>query len=463
MKRIVAILLTALIILPLAACKKGGEDPAPTAAPGDSTAAPGETAVPGGDAYVPDLSYNRETDFNKLILTNGNRSSIIETDDVYYWQGDDDPFLRYAEKDGSDLGIVCGKPECVHDNGNINGGNSDCDGSIMPMSFIWLFEGKIYYLSTEYWKTYRNCVGVICRMDPDGTNKEIVKPVPIPEKRYGLGTAVQYVCWHRGLLYLFAHASQIEDAEPSQPFMVYTFSLDGDKPELIYDSGDGFHEGSIFLSGEFCYIEDYIWDYEGYYSDKLLRRSAVTGETELLYEGGEFNWIARYWVDGEGTVYTQEEWSDESGSKAVMRLKNGVWEKAFDFEDPDMSYTIRNLSDGIAIARNFVPFDREYYRKYGENPDIDIWVKRYDGSTVYKGKLPMAWFDEMKAEGMTLEGTDLVCGNENELFCEFRLRKRNPTRQNEPESLVLIKYAFTENGIEEILLGKNYREIKRNW
>ena len=90
-------------------------------------------------------------------------------------------------------------------------------------------------------------------------------------------------------------------------------------------------------------------------------------------------------------------------------------------------------------------------------------MKRYDGSTVYKGKLPMAWFDEMKAEGMTLEGTDLVCGNENELFCEFRLRKRNPTRQNEPESLVLIKYAFTENGIEEILLGKNYREIKRNW
>ena len=452
MKRIFIVILSCLLLLPLAACTRGSI--------GENSAAP-VTAEPVTDepsVHFSDHSYNRETDFNKLLAANGNRSSLFETEDVYYWQAEDDAYLRYAEKDGSDFGVVCGRPECVHDNGNICDGSKQCDGYAPSMSFLWMTEGKIWYLNTELWKEYRNACAVIFCMDPDGTNKELVKPVPKPKTVYGDYSAVQYFCFHRGVLYIFAYGGYInDDLEPIQPFLVFAFTLDSEEPELIYDSGEGIHEGSIFPSGEFLYIEDHTWNRAGEHSDKLLRRSAVTGETEILYEGSDLNWIARYWVDEEGNVYTQDEWTEENGSKNVLRLNNGVWEKAFDFEDPDISYSIRSLSDGVVIARSHIVYHGPL------DPDIVIWVKRYDGSTVYKGKLPMAWLGEFTGQGMTLEHASLVCGNENELFCEFELNKRNASRSNEPESRVLIKYVFTEYGIEEIFLGNNYSEIVRNW
>ena len=114
------------------------------------------------------------------------------------------------------------------------------------------------------------------------------------------------------------------------------------------------------------------------------------------------------------------------------------------------------------IARNYVPYDRDYYIKYGENPDIDIWIKRYDGSTVYKGKLPMAWLETME-ETPTFEGMRLFCGDENVLLCVFYAVKRTPNRSNEPQSYVLVKYDITENGIEEIFLGKTYHAIIGDW
>ena len=109
------------------------------------------------------------------------------------------------------------------------------------------------------------------------------------------------------------------------------------------------------------------------------------------------------------------------------------------------------------IARNHIIYSGPL------DPDIDIWIKRYDGSTVYKGKLPMEWLDEFTAQGMTLERASLVCGNENELFCEFELFKRNKDRVNEPQSFVLIKYELHDGEITEIPLGDVYHEIKQNW
>lgn len=452
MKRITCLLFVCLMTLSLVCCGRGQVGPQETASP-ENTAAQHVTEAPkitdAPETHVPDHSYNKDTDFNKMLATNGNEASLLESEDVYYWK----PYLGnliYAEKDGSDYGPLCGRPECTHE-------DSSCDAHVAAYRFMALTGGKLYYFNVDLWRQYPDACGVICRMDLDGTNKEIVKPVPKPETLYGDGGTPQYVCFHRGILYLFYHANFMSDAEPMQPFMVYAFPLDGDEIKLIYDSGKDYHDGSIFPSGEFCYIQDYVWNEAGEYKDKILRWSSVTGETELLYEGEDFRWIARYWVDEEGTVYTNDIWTSENGTKNVMRLNDGKWEKAFDFEDPDISYSIRNLSDGIVIARNHIIYSGLL------DPDIDIWIKRYDGSTVYKGKLPMTWVDAYKEQGMTLEGCRLVCGNENELFCEFELRKRNKDRVNEPQSNVLIKYALKDGDIEEMFLGDVYHEIKQNW
>ena len=473
MKKTIAIILAALLLLPLAACA-GGKIPAPTAGP-DTTPTPGETAAPDGDAYAPDLSYDPATDFDQRLGMNGNMSTVIETEDVYYWLQADDGYLRYCEKDGSDWGVVCGKPECVHDNGNPIAYHRErnCNGYVgSARAFMWMLDGKIYFVNDyEYLKDTASC-GTIVRMDPDGTNKETVKAIPKPTTPYGEGFWPSYYYYHRGMLYCFIFADFIDKAEPAQPFLVMAFPLDGDDWITIYDSGRDFHYGSIMPAGDYCYIIDNAWNYEDpsiLYEDfyegainlawnktTILRWCSVTGETETVFSGDRIN-LSEYWIDEDGNFFTVSEFEEGVGRKSVLRLADGEWEKVLDFEDPDVHYTIRSLSDGIVIARDY----KEYNRN-GMDPDIDIWIKRYDGTTVYKGKLPMAWLDTME-ETKTLERAGLVCGNENELLCIFTTSKRTPDRSNEPKTFALVKYAITEDGLEEILLGTTYHAIIGDW
>ncbi|MBR4743406.1 MAG: hypothetical protein IK082_04350, partial [Oscillospiraceae bacterium] len=275
------------------------------------------------------------------------------------------------------------------------------------------------------------------------------------------------------MLYSYVFGGSIEGGEPSQPFLAMALPLDGDEWITIYDSGRDFHFGSIMPVGDYCYITDMAWSYadpsiledDNYdgevITDRneeiLLRWCSVTGETEELYRGNEMGGIFRYWIDEEGNFYAPEKYVDGVGSNRLLRLENGVWEEVINFDDPDMNYTIRSLSDGIVIARNFKEHDRN-----GMDPDIDIWIKRYDGSTVYKGKLPMAWLENVE-KTPTLEGAELVCGDENGLLCIFETTKRNASRSNEPQSYVLVKYVIKDGEIEEVFLGMTYHEIINNW
>ena len=200
MKKI-SLILTALLLLPLAACKKGGQEAAPTAAPG-------------GEDYVPDFGYNPATDFDRRLGMNGNRSTVFETEDVYYWLQDDDGYLRYCEKDGSDGGVVCGKPECVHDNGNAISRHREknCNGYVGAVTpYMWMLDGKIYFINYyEYITDREGTCGTIVRMDPDGTNKEVVKSIPKPKTPYGDDLTPQNYCYHRGMLYSFVFGGSIE-------------------------------------------------------------------------------------------------------------------------------------------------------------------------------------------------------------------------------------------------------------
>ncbi|MBR0156008.1 MAG: hypothetical protein IJM20_00625 [Clostridia bacterium] len=475
MKRFIAIILTALLLLPLAACA-GGQEPAPTAGP-NTTASPDETSGPGGEDYVPDFGYNPDTDFDRRLGMNGNRSTVFETEDVYYWLLDNDGYLRYSEKDGSDGGVVCARPECVHDNGNAIAYHREknCNGYVGSVTpYMWMLDGKIYFINDyEYITDREGTCGTIVRMDPDGTNKEVVKSIPKPKTPYGDGLNPQNYCYHRGMLYSFVFGGSIEQGEPSQPFVAMAFPLDGDEWQIIYDSGRDFHYGSIMPVGDYCYITDQAWSYAdpsileddnydgevitGRNEDILLRWNSVTGELEELYRGNELGWIFLYWIDEEGNFYTISKYEEGVGSNRVLRLTDGEWEEVLNFDDPDMNYTIRSLSDGIVIARNYKEYNRD-----GMDPDIDIWIKRYDGTTVYKGKLPMAWLDTMETT-KTLERSSLVCGDENELLCIFETTKRTPDRSNEPRTYVFVKYAITEDGLEEILLGTTYHEIVNDW
>ena len=82
--------------------------------------------------------FNPETELdNRFTQLN---SALVETDGLYYWSPGS--FLFYCEKDGSDFGVVCGKPECEHfRNGNICESDPECSGYGCGGPSLRMYEG----------------------------------------------------------------------------------------------------------------------------------------------------------------------------------------------------------------------------------------------------------------------------------------------------------------------------------
>ncbi|MBO4879173.1 MAG: hypothetical protein J5544_02835 [Clostridia bacterium] len=450
MKKLSALIIAFFLLLPclfLSACGK-----APSGAPSTSVPSPDpgvisetatdEPSVPSpAPVHIADHSYDPATDFDKRLIWVGSLGdSVIETEDAWYWLSTAGGYLRYYDKALGESGVLCGKPECEHDSSG-RAGNPDCNGYLdTSKQYMWLNEGRLYYLHEGIDKAYPDSLFRIYSIGPDGTDRRLEKVVPKYDSPYGLGVMhTQYMCYHRGVLYGFCFGGAISGGEPSQPFTVSAFPLDGDEFTTIYDSGAGVHYGSICPAGEYCYIVDFSE------TNKLLRYSAVTGETELLYEGNELN-VAQYWIDGLGGVYAGGDFVRGKGCSSVWRLDAEGRSEVLRFEDPDIDYSLLNVSDGIAIARN-------YFENLGKgmDPDIDIWIKRYDGTDIFKGKLPMAWLDSLQDAGR-LEGIRLCCGDERSLMMIFELNNTRSDGVGISETYALVRYEFIGGKMEEQLL-----------
>ena len=463
MKKLFCIIMVCSVLL-LAACT-GGDKPLPTAAPeGSAEPTAGQTANPteAPEARVPDFSCDPATDFDKRLSQQYSRSCFADAGDVFYWYTDNDRYIRWCEKDGGEWGVLCPYPECEHDAGNANHVNNDCAGHIgfQPPN-IFLYEGKLYYLWT--YTPDETSFGKLYRMDPDGMNRELYAQLPPLLTDEGKPFYSGTVYMHRGLVFIRTQRQDIEDAEPVYRDTVAVIPLGGSEFKTIYTpdySEHRYHYIMLSFAGEFCYIFDNHGD-----TATISRWSSVTEELELLYDGEELMWVFYGWITDTGELYAASVGEMDKGREMVMRLENGEWKEVVRFEDGEKQWTILTVSDGVAIARNFIPYDPDDpadYSKRSTDTDIDIWVMTYGGETLYKGKLPMDWMDELDP-GATFENIDLVFGDENGFVMQFELRYRNRERSDEPVVQALLRYDFTEEGIACTLLARNYSKIVLEW
>ena len=455
MKKFFCIVFSCLMLISLAACtgrSRPDNTAAPTAANNTQAANTQEAEATAGAERVPDLSCNKETDFDRRLIMNGNDNTVLETDDVYYFLPRMDHFMRWCEKDGSVYGVLCGKPECEHDGGNGEETNTDCNGYLgsMPQRYSWIADGKLYYVEAYGSVHDPESCAKIYRMDLDGTDHEFVRAVPTPNTQYGVNMGVGNFCYHRGILYFTMSCGYIEGAEPSQPFLAAALPLDGEEIKIIHDSGPIMtFFGSIYPIGECCYIFEYGSDRKPNYT-KIMRWDSVTEKTSIIYEGDELGIIVRFWIGEDGVIYAASKYEDGVGQKALLRFKDGEWEEVMSFEDAEISYSIRSVSDGIVIARDYRGYESDMDR------DIDLWIRKFDGETLYRGKLPMAWIGELEEKyGGHVKFNDslLFCGNEHELLCVYDTLLPKPAgREYAPQCRVLVRYDITDEGLSEVRL-----------
>ncbi len=127
------LILAVLLLLPIAACKNIGYEAEPTAAP--STPAPYESGMTYHDVYDPD------TDFDNRL--GRGYPGFAESEDAYYYISSLGNYIYYYDKLSGERGVLCGKPECVHDELELN---EDCSGLVRAGAVINYYKGQLYYV-----------------------------------------------------------------------------------------------------------------------------------------------------------------------------------------------------------------------------------------------------------------------------------------------------------------------------
>ena len=459
MKRITAIIIAALLLVPFAACARGNEGEN-TPEPYQNTAEPAVTAAPTAEqTFVPDHSYNSETDFNNLF--GGCKAySFTETEDAYYFHMHS--YLRYYDKASGESGVLCPKPECEHDaiaNNSACSAYGDCRA-------LACYEGRLYWFCEDRgrWR--------IMSVNTDGTDKRLVREIEITQELSGDCSAF----FHRGRVYLVIIGMDVLNGTPGMTLRVCRVPIEKDGYEEILSIPClGIPQATLRFIGDDVYIfgnHDGVDTGGRQLTDAELAELAGNSMNKLFVmrwnEGmtkPEFVWLNEnygfwantkaFWVERDGTVYfgTQrladpERQFDSEGNPARYYLcrigPDGNAKEVFDMFDGEQYYGINAVSADVVIGT--LPTSKREGK-------VGVWVRRFNGETIYKGTLPFEYRERITDDcphsfslGSDYFGTEdwIVLGLEEEY-------------SDHPDGLkryYYVKYDFTENGPAETLLGE---------
>ncbi|MBR6007042.1 MAG: DUF5050 domain-containing protein [Clostridia bacterium] len=380
--------------------------------------------------------FDPYTDYDNRFYSVMNGFNMTETEDAYYFIRSGNPFLYCCDKASGESGVLCGKPECIHDQ---NGDNSNCSGcisaQIMSLSF---YKGKLYYvgLSGDH-VSARNLA--LYRMDPDGTDRE--KLADLYCDSYSLIFLQTFV--HRGWLYAVSTDQDITGGSPETGASVVRWNMETGEFRSLFKF-NGFECSTVipgtFFFGKYLYfVIDGFDDEEGPHHVNIYRFDTEKEELESIYlsKPGEFyNGWYRIWAVSENELYISAFMLDEH-ENSLFCLREGKLEKAFtiDFSKETFDGANAFFLDGALVMEHINPNGPE---KSG------IQIRDFAGNILYDG----AWsFDFIGGQTDRLCGLKGIYGNSTTIFCPFEATE--PTGK---EAFYFVKYELENGELSETLL-----------
>ncbi len=333
----------------------------------------------GGGAETPLLL---DGDFQKNMhqSTTNNLKYICETGEGIYFQ-DFDVFAYYLDKETKRVAILCGKPDCKHNNETCN--------AWFYTKCLWAYDGKIDFSNSDYiesngkWVDYGNR---LYSVNPDGTNRTVVQnldfvPGGNTERERTdpiMHRGITYFTYS-GILYALPLGGDIKDAEriwgeeleedPSHSLIFnqlhYTLWADGETMYFMVNKpqSDGTNKDTLFAY------------------DTNTREVSQVWETPNADEAGEWETAGvavSQWYITDGYIYFYLSGNGFWRSD----LESGATEKLADItETPAAGSAI--FTDDYLFIMNDTPVNLDAFASYG--------TRRAGGDTIYvysmEGKL----------------------------------------------------------------------------
>lgn len=333
-------------------------------------------------SVIEDQNYNIETDMNEGCMANYN---ITDAGDKVYYILEHTYVLVY-DKQGSNMKMLCNKPDCTHTTYECNAYLAKEGVSIYGIQY---YEGWLYYVKVE------NSGMVLCKLSLDGDEQEQVAVLGEVETSGEGGNNINWII-HRGNIYFTYRmaAGGTEDVYYlNGSNCIYRMSLDSqEEKELLIPIPFGMDSQYVPLKGYGSYVyfiypqtmegEGILYRYN-IESDKIEALDELGNDlTDIVLHEGKFYY--KKCADKYKNVYEYDEKKDE-----VCTFLSE--------EEGDM-YELYSDDEYLYILCEGIPYT---------GTSSSAKAKVYSWDKQYKGEVPMIG-RYVNEEDITEEGTFLA-------------------------------------------------------
>lgn len=407
LKRILTLALSLLLCaVPLTSCATGAGDE-----PTDVSATP-EQAGP--------VSVRTGPDFDNRFGMGA--SNLIETEDAYYYNSFGGYYTYYYDKASGERGVLCAKPECVHDETEQN---ESCNGyTFLQAKSLNLWDGTLHYVGWD--QTHQ--LPAIFSLNLDGTGKTRFTELDLGELAYM--HYPQRFDYHRGMLYAWNKLKLVSNGKPQYRNCVFSIDPETGDSRVIYDNiNDHGRIGfTLYYFQQYVYICVSDWSASLYGSSnrttklELYRWNTETEVLESVFSTGDelvVGAMFTMWMESEDKIYLVPSATPDDEARRAYLISGGELSTAFEFDNFGAAYMVQ----GAAIC--IFPI--------GEQAEI----RAADGSLIYSGN----WsFDFGPDIDITEAPSIQSCyGDRNTIFIVYSVRTSGESRSG---SLVM-RYDLT--------------------
>ncbi len=413
MKR-TALIFFLLFALLLTACASGA---------GGGKEASSETAAP--ESSAPE---EKQEDFDNHFGMS--YDALIETEDAYYYNSVNGYYIYYFDKASGERGVLCAKPECIHDEIEQN---ESCSGFAYTLGkSLNLWDGRLHFVAHSM---SDRCFALYSiGLDGSDRTKDVLLDTSDMD---GLGNPQRFE-YHRGKLYGWSQFDRVIDGVPMFETSVMSFDPETGGMQLIfrcYESDIPFMEPVLFFYGQYVYFvlegSSSGPDGSGFSVIELRRWNIETEELEDVFitreeEPARFG---RIWVENEDLIYYIPGGGVHESNAVVYAIADGKLERLFEFDD---FYAVFPLCYGAAQVNPF-------------KGTAD--VRRWDGSVVFQGELDVDFTEEI-GPGYHTKLIGSVYGDEDEFYAVFVVQGEDGQEGN-----CLVKYDLSAERPEATVLA----------
>ena len=421
MKKLICFILIAILFT--AGCSpKQNDAPNETA---EITSPDGSAATEDPEAaQQPGQTFDPETDYNNRFGMG--YDNIIETEDAYYCCSSyASMYLYYFDKATKEWAVLCGKPECMHDEGG-----RDCNGKIeMVGASLNYWDGRLHYFAIDY----DNHGYAFYSLALDGTGR--TKDAIFSKSSIVSGdTSPQRFDYHRGKCYGWKYYSEVVDGEPMDCIEIISADPETGEVGLVLKKETTallsapllyYHGNCVYISFNVVVpimFEDhyeaesnvlciYRWNIETEELEEVLETELV----DICRNGSNY----RLYIDAEERILTAPEFFDQT----VYMIENGELREIFRFNNPWSFFIL----DGAAAA-----FSAE---------EMAIEIRGLDGSLIYEGELDTGFLDELDpSRGYRIDGWYGMYGDADAVFISFILKSSDGDR----DTTCLVRYDMAD-------------------